>query len=249
MSSSSRIPDSNVQSYGDSIIKPKSTHTHTIVWLHGLGDEGSSWSPAFVPLQKTLPGLKIICPTAPVQPVTLNFGMSMTSWHDIKNLHSIDAEDYAGLAESVAIVRGHLEAEIKAGIPSENILLGGFSQGAGMSLLVGYQFEHKLAGVCALSGYLPFNGDFKTVLAPANAKTPAFIGHGETDPVVNIKAGVKASESLTEAGVPVSFHKYKNMAHHTIPTEIRDLFSFINECFTPVVSSTSTKTAPSEELD
>ncbi len=89
-----------------------------MIFLHGLGDEGASWAPAWTPLQKVMPFLKIVCPNAPRSPVTLNGGMRMPSWHDVKTLQSIDAEDFKGLPESMEIVKTVIREEVKSGIPS-----------------------------------------------------------------------------------------------------------------------------------
>jgi len=213
------------------VAKPKGKHDCTLIWLHGLGDQGASWAPAFKALQNLIPSLKVICPTAPIQPVTLNGGMEMTSWHDIKNLRSIDAEDYKGLKESSEIIQGLILDEIKNGIPSNKIVLGGFSQGAGLSLYAGYQFDQTLAGICAFSGYLPYHGDYAKAIHAKNAKTRAFVGHGDSDQVVNIKAGEKAAAQLKAAGVPVEYHVYAGMGHSTTPMQMRDATKFLVDCF------------------
>jgi predicted esterase len=176
-----------------------------------------------------MPHVKIVCPTAPIQPVTLNGGMRMTSWHDIKSLDNIDAEDYDGLPDSIDIVRHIINAEIKSGIKSDRILLGGFSQGAALSILTGFQFDQQLAGIVALSGYLAHNGDFADILHEANKSTPAFVGHGNADMVVRYEAGEKLHAALEKAGITSSFHTYNRMGHSTCPQEMRKLFQFIGE--------------------
>eukprot|EP00808_Paulinella_micropora_P026215 g29919.t1 len=209
------------------VIKPKAKHTASVIWLHGLGDSGHGWAPACAEWAPKMPYIKWVLPNAPHQPVTLNGGMRMSSWHDIKQLETIDSESYKGLDDSQKIVESFIRSEMKEGIPSNRILVGGFSQGAAMSGITGYQFPETLAGVVALSGYLPFNGDYAKVIHKANSKTPFLGCHGTHDQVVQFKAGVKLSESLKKAGVPVTFEAYKGMQHSSCPQEMQSVAAFI----------------------
>lgn len=209
------------------VVKPKAAHTATMIFLHGLGDSGHGWRDACEYWARSAPHVKFVCPHAAPAPVTLNGGMRMPSWHDIKSLEKIDAEDYKGLPESRQLIEALLEREIEAGIPSDRIVVGGFSQGAAMSSVTTYQFSKKLAGMVALSGYLPFNGQFKTVIAAANAQTPALVCHGTADGVVNFKAGVNLYETLRDAGVPVEMKTYKGMGHSACQEELADVGAFL----------------------
>eukprot|EP00457_Paulinella_chromatophora_P015162 gb/GEZN01015728.1/.p1 GENE.gb/GEZN01015728.1/~~gb/GEZN01015728.1/.p1 ORF type:complete len:261 (+),score=16.60 gb/GEZN01015728.1/:84-785(+) len=209
------------------VLEPKAKHTASVVWLHGLGDSGHGWAPVCAEWATLLPHVKWILPNAPVQPVTLNMGMKMSSWHDIKSLERIDSESYKGLEDSQRIVESFVRAEMKVGIPTQRILVGGFSQGAAMSVITGYQFPETLAGVVALSGYLPYNGDYSKAIHKANLKSPFLGCHGTSDGTVAFKAGSKLSEALKAAGVPVTFEAYKGMQHSTCPQEVRSVGSFI----------------------
>jgi len=205
-------------------------HSATVIFLHGLGDTGRGWAPQMAEFAESLPHVKFVLPNAPVAPVTLNGGMRMTSWHDIKNLTTIDAEDFKGLAESRALVEAALQAEIAAGVPSHRILLGGFSQGAAMAVFTGFQFAKRLAGVICFSGYLPFNGDFGKALSAENKTTACLVCHGLSDMVVNPKAGAKVNETLSSLGVPCTYRTYKNVAHSSCDAELVEALAFIKKC-------------------
>jgi len=144
----------------DYILPALSEHRGTVIFLHGLGDTGAGWSLNCEDMQTRNPHVKFVLPTAPIMPVTINGGMKMTAWHDITDLKTID-EDTARIEESRKIVVALIEKEVREGTPHNKIILGGFSQGAAMSMYVGYQIPHTLAGVIALSGYLPQHANFK----------------------------------------------------------------------------------------
>ncbi len=190
----------------------------TVIFLHGLGDSGEGWEDGAELWQTKLPHVKFILPTASIQPVTLNRGMKMTSWHDIKSLEAIDSSAFTGIDASRAYIDSVIADEIKSGTAPNRIILGGFSQGGAMTLYTGLQSSHKLAGLICLSGYLPYSGsDFASkIAAGGNGTTPVFIGHGEADPVVNPKAGAKAAETLKAANVPVRL-SLSTGGHPTVP--------------------------------
>jgi len=154
----------------------------------------------------------------------------MPSWHDIKSLSGIDEAECKGLPESRALIQSIIDSEVAAGIPYDKIVVGGFSQGAAMSVYTGYQCSGRLAGIVCMSGYLPFAGDFATVIHANNKKTPVLICHGDADQVVAFKAGVKVRDTLTAAEVPVTFQKYKSMGHSACEQEVRDVAAFLKKC-------------------
>jgi predicted esterase len=224
-----------------SIVLPaRSTHTATIVFLHGLGDVGESWADALKDMQIALPHVKIICPTAPEQAVTINRGALMTSWHDIKSLAQIDDEgtaQFAGIEASVAIVQSILDSEIRGGIPANRIVLGGFSQGAALTVRTAFAGSVRLAGAVALSGYLVQKTQLLASLAlEANEearKTPLFIGHGTADAVVSFEAGRRLHHALSDAGVKAELHTYERMGHSSSAKEMRDLLEFFESVLPP----------------
>jgi predicted esterase len=181
-------------------------------------------------LQRSVPHIKFILPTAPKIPVTLNGRMRMTAWHDIKRLDKIADEDFEGLDASISAVRSLIDEECKAGVvTSDKIIVGGFSQGAAMSLLVGYSYPAKLAGVAALSGYLPRHEKFGQFLSEGNKNTPAYIGHGTADQVVSLKAGEGVDKVLSEHNIPHEFKMFKGMPHSVVEEELEDLVKFFNQ--------------------
>ncbi|KAJ3300725.1 hypothetical protein HK104_006023 [Borealophlyctis nickersoniae] len=212
------------------VLPPKSTHTATVIFLHGLGDSGHGWAPVGKMLQPQLPHVKFVFPHAPSQPVTLNFGMSMPSWYDIRALAPGGTEDEAGLKESMAKIQQLIKAEVDAGIPPNRIVLGGFSQGAAVSLLTAVASDTKLAGFVGLSGYVPLSTEFDKHYKPTNKETPIFMGHGSADEVVNFQWGKMSYDLLSQKGMNVRFTEYKNMGHSSSDKEIADVARFLGEC-------------------
>eukprot|EP00455_Lapot_gusevi_P020248 TRINITY_DN2150_c0_g2_i3.p1 TRINITY_DN2150_c0_g2~~TRINITY_DN2150_c0_g2_i3.p1 ORF type:complete len:250 (-),score=82.95 TRINITY_DN2150_c0_g2_i3:199-873(-) len=211
------------------VIDATARHTASMIWLHGLGDVADGWASEIRGIfSRVLPHVKFICPTAPVMPVTLNGGMRMTAWHDIKSLHEIDGEDFAGLDNSVSLVQNLLEQEISNGIPSTRIMIGGFSQGAATSLYTGYTYNQKLAGIVSLSGYLPKYRQFEA--NEVNKNTPGLACHGTADPVVNIEFGRRSVDLLQGQGVPIELKQYRGLQHSSSIQEMQDVLEFVNRC-------------------
>jgi predicted esterase len=196
------------------VIQAQGKHTATIIVCHGLGDSGAGWvflAEQFLQ-QKKLEQVKFIFPNAPSIPITINGGMRMPGWYDITSLNSIDrGEDEVGVTQSKGYLHGLIRQEIAAGIPSERIVLGGFSQGGAMSLIAGLTCPQKLAGVFGLSSYLLLQNKFESmarVSGDANLKTPVFLGHGNADPVVKYEFGKLTAEALKGMGFDVDFRTY-----------------------------------------
>jgi predicted esterase len=181
----------------------------------------------FEDLQGSLTHMRVVCPTAPTQPVTINAGMEMPSWHDIRSLSKLDPADFKGLDESVRRVQRMLDAQVAAGIASEHIVLGGFSQGAAVSVLAGLTYPRKLGGIVCLSGYLPVRAEFGKQVSEANKKTPVLVCHGDWDNVVPIEQGRRCHEELVKAGVPAEFRLYRNMGHSACDQEMKEVFAFV----------------------
>jgi len=208
----------------------KANETATLIFLHGLGDSGFGFQPFAAQIQTIFPYIRCVLPHAPVQPVTLNGHMLMPSWHDVTTLEKIDSENYKGLEESRQRVHQILEDEIKGGVKSDRIMLGGFSQGAGLSVYAGYQFKQKLAGIVCLSGCLPHFSNFTSMIHESNKATPILIAHGLKDQVVNPLAGQKVRDVLSETKtIDITYKTYPQMQHSTSPEEMADLISFIGK--------------------
>lgn len=195
----------------------------SIIWLHGLGADGND----FVPIVPELvapgwPALRFVFPHAPVRPVTINNGMSMRAWYDIAAFDLNARQDEAGMRASIREVETLIAREQARGVPSERIFLAGFSQGGAIALATGLRHADKLAGIIALSTYLPLHASLATERSAANDATPIFWGHGTADPVVILLRGIESRDLLHSLGYPLQWHTYP-MLHAVCAEEITDL--------------------------
>jgi len=194
-------------------------HKATVIWLHGLGDSGEGFAPVAPQLQ--LPselGLRFIFPHAPVQPVTINGGMEMRSWYDIKSIELDKRADEQGVRDSAAKVEQLINQEIANGIAADKIILAGFSQGGVVALHLAPRFEQKLAGVMALSTYMCVPE--KLADEALHTDLNIFMAHGSQDNVVPPSAGKSAFEVLTALSMDVSWQEYP-MAHQVCAEELQ----------------------------
>lgn len=208
-------------------VKPKTPAIGTIIWLHGLGADGNDFAPIVRELNvaERLP-LHFIFPHAPMRAVTINSGYVMRAWYDIVSTNIDSHADQQGIDESVAQLQLLIENEINSGIPSEKIILAGFSQGAVIALTTGLTYADKLGGILALSGYLPNPEQALQFAAPANKHTPIFLGHGTEDNIVPHNLGEKLYTALKEHRFPVSWHSYA-MSHSVCYEEIQDIAKWL----------------------
>ena len=202
----------------------------TVLWLHGLGADGNDFAPIVPELvRKDWPALRFVFPHAPVRPVTINNGMSMRAWYDIVSLDAgrmADRADESGVNQSVAQVEALIAREGQRGVAPERVVLAGFSQGGAVALAAGLRRSQALAGVVALSTYLPLStavlaGLESSVPAAARAQ-PVFMAHGRFDPVVPFTAGEAGAARLRSLGFELEWHAYP-MAHQVCAEQIRDL--------------------------
>lgn len=212
-------------------IEPTTAHTHSIIWLHGLGADGHDFE-GIVPSLRIdeKSGIHFIFPNAPIQPVTINGGARMPAWYDILEVSMERQVDVAGIYQSVAAIEQIIREEITKGIPSGNILLAGFSQGGVIALHTGLKYPQKLAGIVALSTYLPTLEQLKIERSPANNTTPIFMAHGILDSVVDIEIGKKAADGLLAMGYDVRWHDYV-IEHSVCVEEVDHIAAFINNIF------------------
>ena len=168
------------------------------------------------------PPIRFIFPHAPVMAVTVNNGYRMRAWYDILGADLTRREDEAGLRASQASVAELIAAQNARGIPTERIMLAGFSQGCAMTLQTGLRHPQKLAGLMCLSGYLPLAAMLDAERSPANQATPIFMAHGRSDPVVPMARAVASRDLLEECGYAVEWHDYP-MPHSVCPQEITDI--------------------------
>lgn len=194
----------------------------SVVWLHGLGADGYDFDPIVPSLR--LPGgpeVRYVFPHAPIRPVTINGGAEMRAWYDITAIQRSAYEDEAGIRESGEAVAALIRREAERGIPAHRVVLAGFSQGGAVALHAGLRFPEKLAGIIALSSYLPLRaacGEFHE----ANRQTPIFIAHGSLDPLVPAVLGEESAAFLSEVGYDVQFKSYV-MPHSVCPEEVEDI--------------------------
>ncbi len=207
----------------------------SVIWLHGLGADGHDFE-AIVP-ELGLAGrldLRFVFPHAPVRPVTINGGMSMRAWYDILTLDRGGPQDEAGIRASSEMLVQLLEREHERGIPYEKIVLAGFSQGGAIALHTALRFEKRLAGLMALSTYLPLQNTIEAeVVNNAAAQPrdlPIFIAHGTSDPMLPLALGQHTLEVLTAAGYNAQWHDYP-MAHAVCAEEIAHIRDWLLTVF------------------
>ena len=198
-----------------------------VIWLHGLGADGHDFEPIVPELVR--PGeraLRFVFPHAPIRPVTLNGGYAMRAWYDIVSLERRGPEDETGIRASQALVETLIRRENERGIPSERIVLAGFSQGGAMALVTGTRYPHKLAGIMGLSCYMLLTERFASERAAANQSTPIFLAHGLQDPIVAPLLGEHARAWLEAAGYAVEWHTYA-IPHSVCPQEVTDIAAWL----------------------
>ena len=202
---------------------------YSILWLHGLGADGNDFAPIVPALvDPAWPPLRFVFPHAPVRPVTINNGLSMRAWYDIAAFDLNARQDEAGMRASIGEVETLIARERSRGVPSEHIVLAGFSQGGAIALAAGLRHPERLAGIIALSTYLPLHTALAGERSVANATLPIFWGHGTLDPVVILQRGTDSRDLLQSLGYTVDWHTYP-MAHAVCPEEIGDLRHWLGQ--------------------
>ena len=201
--------------------------TAAVIWLHGLGADGNDFVPIVPELRLDgCPAIRFIFPSAPSMPVTVNGGYVMPAWYDIIGRNLMDQEDAAGIQRSATSITELIKQEASRGIPYENIVLAGFSQGCAMALHIGLRFPHKLAGIIALSGYLPLAMSLNIEKHSANQNTPIFMAHGMYDPVVIPERAEASYALLKKMGYQVNWNEYP-MEHSVNHEELLDISRFL----------------------
>jgi phospholipase/carboxylesterase len=210
------------------IIEPKSDHKASVIWLHGLGADGHDFE-AIVP-ELNLPqdsGIRFIFPNAPIRPVTINGGMSMRAWYDVKSPNLRQLEDIESISESHELINHYIAAEINKGIPANKIILAGFSQGGAITLHAGLRYPESLAGLLALSTYLPVPDRLES--ETSNHKNiPIMMAHGIADPVIPVEQGRSSYQTLKDHGYSVEWNEYM-MQHAVCLQEINAIAAWIKK--------------------
>ena len=194
-----------------------------VIWLHGLGADGHDFEPIVPELDLPKP-VRFVFPHAPVRPVTINQGMRMRAWYDIFQFGG-GPEDEQGLRASQKLTEELIRAQ---GMPSERIVLAGFSQGGAIVLQTALRYPERLAGVLALSCYLPLAGQLAAERSDANQAAPIFMAHGRYDDIIPIQRAQASREALEKQGYKIEWHEYP-MPHSVCPPEIADLSAFLSK--------------------
>ena len=217
-------------------IEPTGAARSSVIWMHGLGADAHDFEP-IVP-ELGLPAelsVRFVFPNAPIRPVTVNGGMRMRAWYDVFSTDLPRRADPDGIYESERAIVALLEREKQRGVPAEHIVLAGFSQGGAMALHTGLRYPDRLAGILALSCYLPLANNLNSERRPENQPTPIFMAHGDCDAVIPIRYGQQSAELLQRLGYRLEWQDY-DMGHEICWQEIRDVARWLGRVL--VVPST-----------
>lgn len=221
------MPYTTHQSTESVVLDPPTPPDAAVIWLHGLGADGFDFVPIVEELRlpPTL-AVRFIFPHARQRPVTINGGFVMRAWYDITGVGPGSAEDQAGIRESAEVVRGYVEQENARGIASERIVIAGFSQGGAIAFQAALRHPQRLAGVMALSTYLPLRQTLAAEAAPANRDMPILMCHGLRDPMVPATLGTASRDLLQSLGYKVEWKDYP-MEHQVCMEEVLDISKWL----------------------
>jgi len=201
-----------------------------VIWMHGLGADGNDFAPIVPELALgSLPAVRFIFPHAPMQPVTLNNGQVMRAWYDVSfgDLEGRSRQaDEKGVRTSQAAIGKLIARENKRGIASRQIVVAGFSQGGAIALEAGLRYPERLAGIMALSTYLPLAAKLEAEASAQNKDVPIFFAHGSHDPVIPLPMAVASRDKLRELGYNVDWHEYP-MQHSVCMAEVADISAWL----------------------
>lgn len=204
---------------------------HAVIWLHGLGASGHDFEPIVEQLE--LPAslrVRFVFPHAPTRPITLNDGMPLKAWYDIYGLDMNSPQDEKGLEQSASDVRALIEQLVQSGIASQRIILAGFSQGGAQCLYTGLSCDYRLAGILAISCWLPLHEKFPVYARRADRSLPILLLHGMYDVTIPITSAELSRETLERQGFTVTWQSYP-CAHTVSPEEIRDIRTWLLKCW------------------
>ena len=212
-------------------VEPSGRAERSIIWLHGLGADGRDFEPIVPALE--LPndlGVRFVFPHAPQRAVTINMGLIMRAWYDIRSTRLNSDPDLEGVRDSADQVRALVARENERGVPTGQIILAGFSQGGAIALHTALRYPESFAGVMALSCYLVDEASLERERDEANNAVPIFQAHGSDDPMVPMQRGIEARDRLLELGYAVEWRAYP-MGHEVHPQEIQDIGAWIRGTF------------------
>jgi phospholipase/carboxylesterase len=203
----------------------------SIIWLHGLGADGNDFAPIVPELELPEAAIRFVFPHAPVQPVTINGGMRMRAWYDITD-GAIRREDERGVRASQALIEALIGRERKRGTKAERVVLAGFSQGGAIALQTGLRHPERIAGIMALSTYVPVGEKLSVEASAANRDVPIFMAHGTYDPVIPLVRAEQSRKLLESLGYPVEWREY-GMPHSVCPEELADIGNWLGKVLGP----------------
>ena len=214
-------------------IETAPTPTACVIWMHGLGADGSDFVPIVPELE--LPDsltVRFVFPHAPMQPVTINLGIVMRAWFDVYDLGGGRGEDEAGVRASQARVEALIAREKSRGISASKIVLAGFSQGGVMALHTGLRHPERLAGIVALSCHMPLGNTLPAEASAANRDVPIFMAHGVHDDLISVARASQSRDVLLGLGYPVTWREYP-MPHSVSREEIGDIAAWLRSVLGP----------------
>jgi phospholipase/carboxylesterase len=203
----------------------------SIIWLHGLGADGNDFAPIVPELDLPRTPIRFVFPHAPIQAVTINGGMRMRAWYDILDA-TIRREDERGVRASQVLLEALIAREKERGTPAHRLVLAGFSQGGAIALHSGLRHAERLAGIMALSTYVPLGETLPTEASAANREVPIFAAHGTYDPIIPLGKAEQSRELLTSLGYRVEWREYA-MPHSVCPEELADIGAWLRGVIGP----------------
>lgn len=223
------MPYSTRESADAVVLTPDAPPGAAVIWLHGLGADGFDFVPVVdeLRLPASLP-VRFIFPHATPRPVTINNGFVMRAWYDIKGFGPERAEDDVGIRESDTVVQRYVVEQLAQGIPANRIVIAGFSQGGAIALHTGLRYPQRLAGVMALSCYLPLRSSLAKEASAANRDVPILMCHGQRDPVVPAELGIASRDILLALGYHAEWKTYP-MEHSVCMEEVEDISNWLRE--------------------
>ena len=210
------------------VLEPPEPASASVIWLHGLGADGHDFEPIVPQLGANLTNTtRFVFPHAPRQPVTINGGMVMRAWYDICDADFPGQADETGIRRSEATLCDYISREIQAGIAADRIVLAGFSQGGVIALRTGLLYPQRLAGIMALSTYLPLQSETAREKNATNSLIPIFLAHGALDALIPIEVAKSSRDFLHEHGYDVEWHSYR-MDHSLCADELQDINEWLS---------------------
>jgi len=205
--------------------------TASVIWLHGLGADGNDFAPIVPELRLPKAAIRFVFPHAPVRPVTINGGMRMRAWYDITD-GANRREDERGVRASQVLIEALIGREKERGTKAGRLVLAGFSQGGAIALNTGLRHPERIAGIMALSTYVPVEEKLSAEASTANRDVPIFMGHGSDDPIIPLVRAEQSRNLLKSLGYPAEWHKYA-MPHSVCPEELADIGTWLGKVLGP----------------